>query len=85
MAKRRKSGESGPPESKGAQTVTPDSPLGKIGNLTEKTGIPEMISREEIARLAYDLWEKDGRVDGNHQRHWLEAERILHGRGAKKT
>ena len=85
MAKRRKGGESVPPGSKGVQTVAPDSPLGRTGTPTGKTGVPEVICREEIARLAYDLWEKDGRVHGNDPRHWLEAERILHGQGVKKT
>ncbi len=33
----------------------------------------------QIARRAYELWEQDGRPDGHHDRHWLEAERQLRG------
>ena len=32
---------------------------------------------ETISRRAFELYEKEGRVDGHHQRHWLEAEREL--------
>jgi len=49
---------------------------------------PEILSREQgrgfldefnslVARRAYDLFEQDGRVDGNHLAHWLDAERQL--------
>jgi HSP20 family molecular chaperone IbpA len=49
---------------------------------------PEILSREHgrgfleefnnlVARRAYDLFEQDGRVDGNHLAHWLDAERQL--------
>ena len=34
---------------------------------------------DAISRRAFELYESDGRVDGHHLRHWLEAEReILH-------
>jgi hypothetical protein len=32
---------------------------------------------DEIARIAYDLYEKSGRVDGRELDNWLEAERIV--------
>jgi HSP20 family molecular chaperone IbpA len=32
---------------------------------------------DAIARRAFELFEKEGRVDGHHMRHWLEAEREL--------
>lgn len=32
---------------------------------------------DTISRRAFELFEKDGRVDGHHLRHWLEAEREL--------
>jgi HSP20 family molecular chaperone IbpA len=32
---------------------------------------------EAISRRAFELFEKEGRVDGHHLRHWLEAEREL--------
>ena len=34
---------------------------------------------DAISRRAFELYEKEGRIDGQHLRHWLEAEReILH-------
>ncbi len=38
------------------------------------------IRQEEIARLAYELFEQRGGVHGNDQENWFEAERILRGR-----
>lgn len=35
------------------------------------------ISREEIARLAYALWEERGGGDGSAEQDWLDAERKL--------
>lgn len=32
---------------------------------------------EEIRQLAYELYEKSGRVHGNDLDHWLQAERIV--------
>jgi HSP20 family protein len=32
---------------------------------------------EAISRRAFELYEREGRVDGRHLRHWLEAEREL--------
>jgi hypothetical protein len=35
---------------------------------------------EEIAAVAYELFERDGRVDGKDREHWLEAEEIVKAR-----
>ena len=32
---------------------------------------------DKISRRAFELFEREGRVDGHHLRHWLEAEREL--------
>src|SRR3979490_2338206 len=32
---------------------------------------------DAISRRAFELFEREGRVDGQHLRHWLEAEREL--------
>jgi hypothetical protein len=32
---------------------------------------------EEITRMAYDIYEQNGREDGNDLNHWLEAERLV--------
>jgi hypothetical protein len=42
---------------------------------------------DEIARVAYELYEKRGRAHGHELEDWLEAERIVmerHGRHAKE-
>jgi len=40
---------------------------------------------EEIEMIAYEIWEKSGRVHGKDIDHWLEAERIVLARGEMKT
>jgi hypothetical protein len=41
--------------------------------------------REEIAKVAYELYEKRGRAEGHHVEDWLEAEKIVTARhGGKK-
>jgi hypothetical protein len=40
---------------------------------------------DEIAKVAYELWEQSGRIDGRDIENWLEAERIVLGRGEMKT
>lgn len=32
---------------------------------------------DEIAKLAYEIFEREGRVHGRHLDHWYEAERIV--------
>jgi Protein of unknown function (DUF2934) len=38
---------------------------------------PSLITHENIARRAHQIWEETGRVDGNETQHWLQAEREL--------
>ncbi len=45
--------------------------------LTKYTGGRELPSRDEIARLAYHLYEMHGRRDGHDVDDWLSAEREL--------
>jgi Protein of unknown function (DUF2934) len=33
--------------------------------------------QDEIARLAYELYEKGGRVHGNELKNWFDAEKIV--------
>lgn len=37
----------------------------------------EVISHQEIVKVAHDLFEKSGRVEGHDLDNWLEAERIV--------
>lgn len=40
------------------------------------------IAYEEIARVAYELFEQRGYTHGNDQDDWFEAERIVRSRAA---
>jgi hypothetical protein len=35
------------------------------------------FSSDEIAQRAYEIYERDGRMDGRDMDHWLQAEREL--------
>ena len=37
----------------------------------------EIISHQEIVKVAHDLFERNGRVEGHDLDNWLEAERIV--------
>lgn len=39
---------------------------------------------DEIARIAYELYEKSGRLGGRELDNWLEAERIVMARHAEQ-
>lgn len=41
---------------------------------------PSAIQHEEIARVAYELFERRGRTHGNDLQDWLDAERIIRER-----
>ena len=38
---------------------------------------------DEIAKVAYELYEKEGRVHGNDLKAWFEAENIVMGKHEK--
>jgi HSP20 family protein len=61
-------------KSAAAVQTAPSRPPVRAGK-TES--ITERIERiyDNISRRAYDLFERDGRKDGNDVRHWLEAEK----------
>jgi hypothetical protein len=35
------------------------------------------LRRKQVAKLAYELWERNGRPSGSAERDWLMAEEIL--------
>lgn len=43
-----------------------------------------MNLQEEIAKVAHELYERDGRRNGLDLQHWLEAEKIVKARHSKK-
>ena len=48
--------------------------------MTKSTGDPEYPSQSKIARLAYALYEMNGRQNGRDLDDWLSAERQLTSR-----
>ena len=47
------------------------------GMMTKYTGSRDRLTRDEIARLAFYLYETRGRRDGRDVDDWLSAEREL--------
>ncbi len=43
------------------------------------------IFYDEVARVAYDLYEKRGKIHGHDREDWLKAEMIVKKRYAKGT
>ena len=37
----------------------------------------DLITEEEVARTAYDIWMKEGCPEGQAERHWAEAKEIV--------
>jgi HSP20 family protein len=59
-----------------AVQTAPSQPPVKAARI--ESGLEQMDHLSEaISRRAFELYEKEGRVDGHHMRHWLEAEREL--------
>jgi HSP20 family molecular chaperone IbpA len=57
-----------------AVQTAPSRPPVRTG---EMENVTERINRIQnaISRRAYELFEREGRIDGNDVRHWLEAEK----------
>jgi len=57
------------PSSQSSSTARQVSPLSRPAthNLSG-------VSQERIARRAYEIWERNGRPEGQAERHWFEAE-----------
>jgi hypothetical protein len=43
------------------------------------------ISEIEVARCAYEIWEREGRPEGRSTEHWLEAEASVRQRTSGAT
>jgi len=46
---------------------------------------PVPPTQEDIAQLARQYWEEEGRPEGHAERHWLRAEAELRRRGGRET
>jgi hypothetical protein len=53
----------------------------QAGTATEKA----RPDRKEIARVAYELFERRGRVDGHHLEDWHAAQAIVRSRNNKNA
>jgi hypothetical protein len=63
-----------------AAGASPSSAPGRPQSV-QPTDMPSSeVGGEEIARLAYLLWEQAGCPEGQSEQHWLEAERQLRSR-----
>jgi HSP20 family protein len=60
-------------KSAAAVQTAPSRPPVRAGKTESITDRIERM-RDAISRRAYELFERDGRADGNHVRNWLEAE-----------
>lgn len=60
-------------KSAAAVQTAPSRPPVRAGKAESITDRIERM-RDAISRRAYELFERDGRADGNHVRNWLEAE-----------
>ena len=49
--------------------------------MTAFTGTP--ATDPDVARLAYEIWEAEGRPDGRDQEHWFRAKKIIEGGDAQ--
>ena len=47
-----------------------------------KGNVTQMVSREEIARLAHQYWAERGHQDGHHEEDWYRAEQELRGKAS---
>lgn len=48
-------------------------------NQTNTSATSSTVSAEAISNRAYELWEKEGRLDGKDQHYWFQAEQELRG------
>jgi hypothetical protein len=69
--------EAAPKRTAGKKAATPKT-AGK------KTSSAKESAQDKIARVAYELYEKSGRIHGKDIEHWLEAEVIVLGKKKKK-
>jgi hypothetical protein len=44
-----------------------------------------MITQEDIAKRAREIWEKEGRPEGRNLEHWLQAESDLNEQSFRQT
>lgn len=69
--------EAAPKKTASKKSATPKTAAKKTSPASESV-------QDKIARVAYELYEKSGRIHGKDIEHWLEAEVIVLGKKKKK-
>jgi vancomycin resistance protein YoaR len=85
MAEKTKSATTAPkPRKTAAKKKAADTPsnVTEITVTREQMTINREISKEEIARLAHQLWNERGRQHGRDADDWLQAEQLLRGKAS---
>jgi vancomycin resistance protein YoaR len=85
MAEKTKSATTTPkPRKTAAKKKAADTPsnVTEITVTREQMTINREISKEEIARLAHELWNERGRQHGRDADDWFQAEQLLRGKAS---
>lgn len=62
--------------------ATPPSNVTEITASREQMKATREISKEEVARLAHELWNQRGRLHGKDAEDWFRAEQLLRGKAS---
>lgn len=85
MAEKTKSATTTPkPRKTAAKKKAADAPsnVTEITVTREQKTVTRDISRDEIARLAHQLWNDGGRQHGHDAEYWFRAEQLLRGKAS---
>ncbi len=85
MAEKTKSATTAPkPRKTAAKKKAADTPsnVTEITVTREQLTVNREISREEVARLAHQLWNDRGRQHGHDAEDWFQAEQALRGKAS---
>jgi hypothetical protein len=52
-------------------------------NIFQEREEDNMNLHDEIAKVAYELYEKSGRISGRDMENWIEAEKVVKARAKK--
>jgi len=85
MAEKTKSATTTPKPRKTAAKKTAADARSNVTEITvtrEQRTVTREVSKEEIARLAHQLWNDRGRQHGNDAEDWFRAEQALRGKAS---
>ncbi len=85
MAEKTKSATTAPkPRKTAARKKAADAPsnVTEITFTREQMTVTRDISKDEIARLAHQLWNDRGRQHGHDAEDWFQAEQLLRGKAS---